>query len=555
MPIGENAGGNMNVLVFEVVMVTRDARGGPRSVRTVGIHPLLVAPSEYQIIDTGRSSTTQTDAWLLTKARRGPLRFQMSGSFGVEQRGLAGYLGTGEQRYQRFRREVVRLPDATKRSEVDDAIELISGTPGLRRMLEEYDEQRSLFVVNYYDFWHGIACAVTVDSFNPRRMYRNGGASGLVHYALSLTEAGPLIEGTPSTALITGAMQGGATWASVNEALASYTVGEIAGALHAPVAVLVSQLASTLASVREQAESARALFGGASFPRRIAGQGGASFLSASRRLADEAEQLADVFRSERRQDDAGGHDVGAYDRTRQSDPDGAHEGLARFEALAELEDLEDLALWQTRAGLLLGMDVDTYQAVIASEGEGRLTGDANGSNVYTVADTDNVDTLERRFGVSFERILAANRLAPDEALLPGTRLQVPQHRPRQPGSIAGLQTYGSHMGEAALGSDIAAEMHAVGGRLVLVDGVDCLVQGQELLIEEMIPVLQADMQRIPPGQRTAYLALRLGRALAQDPRISSVEHVEAVESSAGGYEVSIASTAINGVTVRTGGSA
>ena len=221
---GNNAGGNLNLFLFEVGMITRDPSGIlPDLVQTVSIQPMVVVPTSIAYTDESRSTITETHQdSIITKAGRKPRRVQMAGNFGVESRGLGLFIGTGQLRFEKFWHEVVRLPDATNQHQVDDAKNVFR-SPFLNLSLKPYNPERTSFYINFFDFWNDVQFEAQIPSFNFRREHRNGGASGLVPYNLNLTEAGPIVTGSLASTIINGLFQALTAWDDINELLKSYT--------------------------------------------------------------------------------------------------------------------------------------------------------------------------------------------------------------------------------------------------------------------------------------------------------------------------------------------
>jgi hypothetical protein len=230
--------------------------------------------------------------------------------------------------------------------------------------------------------------------------------------------------------------------------------------------------------------------------------------------------------------------------------EGGSEDLARWDEVTALLDFEEAALWQPVVGVLFGMDRPTYQAYIEAGGASSASApEVGGSIPYRVSDTDTPATIERAFGVTWQRVLSTNRLTPDEALYPGTLLNIPVLRARGEPGIAGLPTFGSHVGRSAWGVDLAAELDGGGqdGDLLLVSEEDALQQGAEFIIDTFgAPLLKA-IEQVPSQVKVAFIAQQLQRIFLSDERVESVEEV-AVQIEDTKVDVQVRLRAINGTT-------
>lgn len=116
---GSNRGHQLNVFVFELGMINRDPLGVlPDIVLPLSVHPLVVAPTNVRYQDGSRSYVGETHAGsIIHKAGRALQAVSLNGSFGVASRGLGTLLGTGDQRFRRFRHEIVRMADAVTKAQ------------------------------------------------------------------------------------------------------------------------------------------------------------------------------------------------------------------------------------------------------------------------------------------------------------------------------------------------------------------------------------------------------------------------------------------------------
>lgn len=599
--IGTN---QLNIYLFEVgykKQLRNPVTGTLLPERTffAGVHPLLVAPQRIQYEDMTRSPVLQTTGGSVeTKAGRALRTVSMEGSFGVEARGLGPYIGTGEIRFKRFYKEVVRMSDAMFDSEVDDLVNalgdpslagaLIQGalsgsTPGIQAMVAPFDEKDSTFYVNFYDFWNGLAFQVQIAQFSAWREHRNGGATGLVHYRMQLKEVGPIVTGGLASTIINGLLTGMSFWSGVNEAVKSYTVGNIAQSFTNLAGPFILLTENTRDAFNDQIDSARQLMGGKAGTGSSTKSGGQSVSGtstsqtttssstattsggASAMATLEAQQtIASYFPTAERLAAAASttaldiaSQVSAFDsETGQIDyadqlAEGGSDDLARWDELVQMLDFEESVRFQPVVGTLFGMDRETYRAYIEAGGASSSSApEISGTVPYLVSDTDTPATIEEKFGgVSWQRILAANRLTPDEALYPGTLLQIPVLRPRGEPGIEGLPVFGSHVGRSAWGVDLAAELDGDGvdGDIMLVTEEDALRQGAEFIVDVFGEDLLKVVQDIPSQVRVAFMQRQLQQLFLSDERIESVEEV-AVQVADTNLDVQVRLRAINGTT-------
>jgi len=557
MPIGENLGGNLNILIFEVGMVTtREVLGVETTlVNTVSIHPLLVAPRSIRYNDPTRSSVQQTGtSSQVTVAGRGLREVVLEGCFGVEERGMLGYLGTGEMRFQRFYREVVRMGEAMSQAQVDENIDILNGTPGIRALVAPYSKDGSIFYVNFYDFWNDRSFQCVISSFSSWREAGKGGATGLVWYQMVLKEAGGLVQGGLGESIISALMQGLTTWAALNDVLTAYTVTNLIDSFGSALAIPAQQLADTLEGIGAQIDSVTGLMGGqygSNLTSLSQNDGAASLLETVARVTQQAQDLSDRVSTL-----VGGgmvEETGAADWT--TDDGGSLEFRAHDERL-KLEALAEAAEYQQMAGVFFGMSREDYIDFVTSGGAlGQLAPDLSGSIDHVVSATDTPDAIEDRYNVNWSAILDVNGLLPDEALLEGVVLHIPRPRPRGPTGIDGLPTFGSHVGESALGVDVGLELLAgEDGDLGLVSGEDCMVQGATYLVEWAGDSLLHDMNQIPEAVRDDYLLQHLRELFLGDRRVLAVSDMEVeIDATGAGYNASVTLQTVNGDAIRLGG--
>jgi len=551
MPAGSNANNNNNLFLFEVVMITTDPDSGSQTVQTVGIHPLVIVPEMIRYTDTGRSTTTQTLGTLQTKAPRALRRCSMQGSWGVDSAGLLFYVGTGEVRHERFYNEVVRLPDAMSKADVKAATNILTGTPLLPLILAPYDELNSVFAVNFYDFWHGFEFGAQIDSYSWERGHRRGGASGLIHYTLQFTEAGPIIDGSPLTSVLKGVLKAASVWDDANEVIKSYTADALVGSVLNLGDIAIGQLEATIAAVGAQVDGVRALMSAGTAPATSSAAMGDFFQGVADLVTEGEDLIASAGRSGTGAPSA---DTGAVEMS-QVEGEGDNDELLRVDAIEGLEDLVDSARMQEVAGAFFGMGQVEYLAFLMSEADRSTVlrrPDVSRTRPYIVADGDTAASISRRHGVAWPRILAMSRLLPEEALRSGTVLVVPS--PRHHGAIPGadLAVYGDQSGEGAWGVDLEPGFpDNTAGELLLVSGEAALIQALETLIEQYSGKLLKQLQQVPENSRAQWITSKLERAIVQDRRFTAVDQVSVVfEGSA--LALSVVVTAINGETIRVG---
>lgn len=556
MSIGANGGGQLNIIVMEVGIVTTEPTTGAEVVTTVSVHPLLVAPRSIRYSDASRSPVMETTGGsILTRAGRALRTVQMDGMFGVESRGLGPYIGSGEMRFQRFYKEVVRMSDALSDDDVQAAVDILNGTPFISLLVKPFVEGYSTFYINVYDFWNDVAFQALVPSFGWTREFRNGGATGNISYQLVVKEVGPLKEGGLGNEIISALLAVLGTWDDINDVLGAYTATEIIDAQIAVAAIVASELADTVEAVNAQVQSVQELMGGntaASLASDASNDGIASFFSNCQRLVEQGEEAVTALNQALGLGEFD-NDSGAISPT-SVDGEGSNRALDMAGRIADLEGVIDAGRFYQAAGKFFGMGRSDYQAFILGGGALGLFGpDAAGSERHPVALTDTPASIERRYGVTWARILELNNLTPDEALFPGTVLQIPVPRPKGPQGIRGLPTFDSHVGKSAWGIDLPLELTARNGDVVTVDEEDVLVQGATFLVEQVSDDLLNAVKSVPDAVKTRYLSRRLSALFLLDGRFTSTEDVTVAITPDGGFDVEATLHAINGGTITTGG--
>lgn len=573
--VGTNSGNQLNLVVFELGMRTRVFDGADKHT-VVSVQPLVVAPQRIRYTDTKLGQTVKTpegatrvvggrDLWTCT----------MDGSFGVESRGLGTFIGTGEVRLQRFWREIVRLSEAANRGHVDEARRIYLANAPLNIPLNvataAYQPDRSTFYLNFYDLWHDVAGEVSIPSFNFEVSSTEGGATGNRRYNLQVQEVGPLVTAGGVGKALAGLFTALSLWDAQNSLLESYNLESVTDSLVQAAALLGSRVTesfqATLGVVNLQSDGATGLLNGflppgANSLTRIDDEDDdeatdlTRFLGASEELRSSATELADTV-----------SDAAPTQRT--PDPgqvrwwemvnEGQAAGIEAAERIDELHALADAAAFQRVAGKLYGMSAAEYSSLLESTGRLGRGPNIAGSTTHRVQEWDTPESLEADYGVSFDEILELNRLLPNEALLAGTELQIPQRRQLGMQSyIDGLPTFGSHAGRAAWGADLRADLAVdADGKLLTIDGPDVLEQGMEWLMvanaDDLLEFANAapDVSNASGNARLILLRKRIASLLASDRRVASVQDVQVTFTANGEVDVGATVVAINGETVST----
>jgi hypothetical protein len=552
--IGSNAGGQLNIIMFEVGMLKRFTGVGatlPPLVLLAGIHPLLVAPRSIRYTDPSRSQVTETvKSSHEVQAGRGLRTVQIEGTFGVENRGLLLYLGTGEVRFQRFYKEVVRLSEAMSKDDVKACTDIINGTPGISLILKPYNEDDTRFFINFFDFWNGRQFQAIVRNWSDTRAFRPGGAQGLVNYSMVVEEVGPIIGGNLGTAILNTLFDALVLWNSVNNAIESYTPSNILDSFAAAGAIVTSELADTVEAVQAQIDSVTSLMGGSSTSSLTANNTGiASFLQSVERLKTAATATARSVASNQNGFDAENGMI------RAASLESGTGALGTFDTTIAALDIVDAADFNLVAGCFFGMSREDYATYLTSAAySGTTPPDLSGSFTHNVNDTDTGDSVEKLYGVEWGRILSLNNLTPDEALIAGTALQIPSVRPKGPQGIAGLPTFGSHVGPAAWGSDLPCAIIADDdGDLVTISGEPLLEQGAAILLSEKGDEITQKIENVPSKVRSTYIREKITALLLTDQRFVAVEDLTVALNDTG-IDVQVSVSAINGGQATVGGS-
>lgn len=526
-----------NYVTFEVGIRIGGRNGQPAQTRTLAVHNLVVWPSSTDWTDQTRANVEQTnDIALVTKGFRQLREIRYEGTFGVEARGFGATAGTGEQRRRQFYTEVVRLPSVVSKRQLER--ELADGirSPALQAALrgQVFEPGRDRLYVNLYDFWHQLRFECVIVSFKQTRSKASAAASGGIRYALMVKEVGPPVVSSLAGEVISLFQDKMGAWDAYNEAIRSFTPEAVIESVLSPALVPLVQAADLSLALEDQIDNVARLvspIGGGT--TRLSG----TYYQAALDLGSSARAARDALTSEVEPEPP----VGVVDDWNR--PSRAR----RFEQIARTYDLEQAALTQTVIGSLFGADNDDWRAVM----EGRRAPPSSSENTYVVTGGETGASIERRTGIRWGAILAANKLTPREALIPGTRLDLPQDddlielRP-----IPNLPVLGSHQGRAAWGSDVTPDLKMDRGP-VIVEGEDILLQGLDTIHTELAEAFLSGAQDVPIGQRGDYVATRFASAVLADPRF--IQILEARGNLVGsGVTIDLSATAINGGEIRAG---
>lgn len=540
MAVGTNTGGQLNLYLFELGFRTTDPETGLTTVQTVAVHPLLTAPSHVQYTDQSRAAIQEVlDGSHVVHGGRANRVCNMQGTFGTENRGMGIYVGTGAVRAKRFYNEIVRLGEALSREQVDRAIDLLTGSPGIEQLMATFDPDRSVPFVNFYDFWDGISFECVVRNYRWDRAARQG-ATGRIDYQMMLNEVGPIAQSGVAQTLLEPLLNGLTLWQSVNGVIESYTIEGVALAAAPAINVTASLLADSLESFLAHKDAATALMGSGRRTELLL-----DFFENAEQIRSAAMAIAGTYKPK-----PAVQQVGVFQW------DGADTGIdtiTEYQESGDLSDVASAAAFQPVVGVFFGMSPDAYQQFLTGGGqEGTLGPTVSGALIHKVTDTDTPVSIADRYGTDWGTILQANQLYPREALARGRELVIPRVRARGDLQIDGLPTFGSHQGRAAWGTDLGLELPVdEKGDLALVDGEDILVQGVTVLMEGFLESVVRGSDSLADVFTPTYIAERYARVLLSDQRVAGVADVT-VESQSTGYEVAATITAINGGSIRAG---
>lgn len=550
MPPLQNTGNQRNLILFEVGYIERVRVGQTLTERitTIGLYPMYVTPTSIVYADTSRTPVTITlGALEPTRSGRNPYSVSLQGTFGVEARGVAPTGGTGEQRYMRFWSDVVRFGDAATRAQASVIGSALLATPAARAIALSFDPTRHTPYVNFFDLYNDRQFECVIRSFSPRRSYRNGGATGLVAYDLRIDEAGPIVASRLSDSVISRLLDGMSTWDEANQTLQSFAPSNLLASTVGIPAVLVAGITQRVDTLKGLVQDAMAVlgatnYGGPSVPTPGLG----AFLGTARDLRTSSRELALVAQPlmPARPVLPGG---GAIDWTRMSAQTTSPQ-LDLHDAIDDVLFVGDSAAHQLVAGAFFGLSQTQYQRVLTgADIASVIGGGVTGSRQYLVGDLDTPDSISAATGVEFERLIALNGLLPDEALIPGTSLQLPTSQPDAPQVIDGLPVFGSHAGADAWGRDLFLDMRVdtTTKDLALVSDIGALVQGIDWLLADFDGrVVGVDDSTFPLGV-DQFVRSNLRELVLSDRRFASVEQLD-VQQTSPQIDVTLAVAAING---------
>jgi len=220
-------------------------------------------------------------------------------------------------------------------------------------------------------------------------------------------------------------------------------------------------------------------------------------------------------------------------------------GLDAGDALDQVLGVQDAAGTLERMGAFFALSQSEYGTILATGGASQPT-IAAATVPHTVTTYDTANALEQRFGVDFASILQINGMLPDEALFPGTVLQVPVVQFSGPRFIAGLPTFGSQVGIAAWGSDATLDLQVDDGDLVVIAGQDVIVQGVTFL-EEQIGADLLDLAQVTDASASpTIIGAKVRQTLLSDLRIAAVPRVDvASKPGAAGIAIAVQAQPIN----------
>ena len=542
MPIGSNQGRQNNVLLFEAGYIYRTSDPDVERVVTLAVHPVVVAPQSISYADNSRSPVTQTlDRSSRLVTSRANRVVQISGMFGVEERGYAAYRGTGYVRWQRFYNEVVRWSDCRNQAALDDLINDLTGSPLIRLRLQDFDPGRCSPFVNFYDLWNNRHFTVNIDGWSDNIQSRQGGATGNRGYSLRLMEAGPIIASQFADVALETLFSGQQLFKDAIGVLQSYDESAMANSLLSVPTTVLSAIGELTGVVATRAEKARSLFGGTR--RTTVSPAVVSFLGEGQALIGEIQRAAD----------AAAPSVGPVDPP----PGYIHEhqwltlapdafaGIVAEEQLGSLYTLQAATLNLLRMGAFFGISQTEYADIIATGGASQRSVPLS-TTQHTVTSTDTPASLERTYGTTFGAILQASQMLPDEALFPGALLTIPLQQSTGPRFISGLPVFGSQVDSAAWGSDLALDLADDGdGDFLIVRGADVLVQGVRF-IEEQEEAQMMDLAQSAGDASQVIVGAKLTQSLLSDRRIASVPQIiVAAQPQEAAIQVDIQVTPIN----------
>lgn len=549
MPPANNPQGNLNLFLFEVGVLTREPLTGTTFATTLGLHPVVVNPSSISRRIIGRSTVEKTaGAFWVARGGLGPESWTFQGTFGKMSRGIGIYIGDGEVRAKRFLNEVVRLPEAVTREDAAAAYDLLTGTPTVGAAAGIFDPETQVFYVNFYNLWDDVAYSVKVDSYSYERSQGRGAAAGLIWYNFAFSEAGPLIQGTPVSAVVLALFKAAVLLDGFADVIDSYNPQAIVDALAAIPAMLLSLVEDNLNSLQESFASFQALTSGNAGLSTSTLANVQGFFGTAAKLNA---ALGDVY----------GYALalkGAWFAPDEGEPDwakavdeGSNRGLRAEAAVRDIEVLRDVLSQLQIIGAFYGQEPGAFRAWVENAGYAGRAGPTlgRGGRRIVVGRLDTLYSLSERWAVSPEALLAANALAPDE-LQPGLEILIPVERTFGSLAISGLPTLDSHQGELALGSDLDLTFEVDSeGDLQVVSGGECLIQGLASDLTNLYDLLISDFDLLPAAAVDRWVQRRVGQAMRADPRVATVRQIEVDPDGDAGLTVNVTVTAITGLDV------
>ena len=520
--IGANGGGQNNVLLFEMGYVRRTSDPDVEQVITLAVHPLVVAPQQITYADNSRSNVTQSlDRTTRLVTNRANRVVQIAGVFGVENRGYGAYTGTGYVRWQRFYNEIVRWSDCRSQVSLGELINDLTGSVAIRERLRDFDPARCTPFVNFYDLLNVRQFTINADSWTDSIQARGGGATGNRSYTFRFMEAGPIVASRFADKVLESLFSGQKIFRDAIGVLQSYDFESVANSFTSIPTTLLATIATTTAAVATKAEKARALFGGtrraALAPPLVAFFGEAqAAVAAIDRLGDLLElQTVSVSPP-----------PGFTTETEwlSENPEPFY-GILASETMVPSYDALDALGQLVRMGAFFGLAQSEYADIIATGGASQRSVVLQ-TTQHRVSATDTAASLEQRYGATFDAILEANSMTPDEALFAGTLLTIPLQQSTGPRFIDGLPTFGDQRDKNAWGTDLTLALDDDGdGDFVIASGPSIIVQGV-VFIEEQDAAQMMELAQSAGNASQVVVGAKLTETLLSDRRIDSVPKIE-----------------------------
>lgn len=539
MPIGVNAGNQLNVFVFEVVMVAPSVSSDlPPVVTPIAVHPLLVAPTTIQYTRSTRSTANRNmDGALHVKAGRNLDTIAFQGTFGSEFRGIGLYGGDGELRRRFFEKQVVALGDAINRTDIEEALGLFGTDVGasLAQQLPisttaSGDPTNSgYFAINLYDFYNRRFFQCQIVTYATTRAFRGGGASGVVPYSMTVREIGPIVAASDVAFKLLGLLEASSAIADRIALISDLTVADATEAMALLAAIPVSIL--SLEPIANGFSSALRLLGpsGKVERQRTARNSEAAANIKLGSLFSDAEtasgQLRDAINSIRSTAPSAYTSAKGHLRFETASAPAFEPSQLGWETCRSLNEIVDSMRFASVMGCFFSMSRSEYQASISGGGVSDGAATVRHTVEHTARVGDTGASISAEYGVNWSDILRLNRMTPDEALFPGAKLLVPLTRAIGNVGVAGLEVFDSHTGVSVYGKDIDISFRVENGDLAIVSGVDCLEQGLNMLVEKYGGELYKHSDSVPASVAADLVAERLMRVLRREPRVATVESV------------------------------